>query len=661
MIFSKLLNVFKDRRKVFELLVGLSLLVVLSGVAAARWLDPFELLFLDLRFQLRGEKAFPQEITVIGFDEASLDVLGRWPWPRDRHANLLSLLTHESFRPSLLGYDVLFENKNNNAPKGDEALAYETKKIKDRLILSYFFEKGQGAAYEHDIEKEKRLEDFALPHSTDFPEHLETYNRVSLPYIEVAESSSLAFVNTPVDSDGRTRRAQLLGMYDGKIYPSLDLIAAVKYWGAEIKDIRLKKRSIEINTKSGKKMIPISSKGEMLIHYYGGSSSIPSASMIEVLKAGSLWMKGQKPAILTSLKDKIVLVGVTALGIGDRRVTPYLQYEPGITLHAQTVGNIIHQDFLTRNSLAISLALLFVVGFLAIFSTMFLKITYSIPAGLTLQALYFGVAYLFFLKGLWIDVAIHEISVAVVFIGITCYRYFTALEELKRTQEQLIQSAKMASLGQLSAGIAHEFRNILNAITLNVECCSTPNLPPERLQKYLAMYKKTALNANMILEGLLVFARKSESVKRPGNLKKTLEDALLLVEKDMMRHEIKCDITLEEVPEISYDAGQISQVMMNMMNNSRDALKDRPNKQISLKLYQNEDKICMDIGDNGSGIPPQVLKRLFEPFVTSKPAGKGTGLGLSVCHGIIRNHGGEIKVTTAQDQGTTWHITLPKG
>jgi CHASE2 domain-containing sensor protein len=108
MIFSKLLNVFKDRRKVFELLVGLSLLVVLSGVAAARWLDPFELLFLDLRFQLRGEKAFPQEITVIGFDEASLDVLGRWPWPRDRHANLLSLLTHESFRPSLLGYDVLF-------------------------------------------------------------------------------------------------------------------------------------------------------------------------------------------------------------------------------------------------------------------------------------------------------------------------------------------------------------------------------------------------------------------------------------------------------------------------------------------------------------------------------------------------------------------------
>jgi two-component system, NtrC family, sensor kinase len=165
----------------------------------------------------------------------------------------------------------------------------------------------------------------------------------------------------------------------------------------------------------------------------------------------------------------------------------------------------------------------------------------------------------------------------------------------------------------------------------------------------------------MILEGLLVFARKSESVKRPGNLKKTLEDALLLVEKDMMRHEIKCDITLEEVPEISYDAGQISQVMMNMMNNSRDALKDRPNKQISLKLYQNEDKICMDIGDNGSGIPPQVLKRLFEPFVTSKPAGKGTGLGLSVCHGIIRNHGGEIKVTTAQDQGTTWHITLPKG
>ena len=69
--------------------------------------------------------------------------------------------------------------------------------------------------------------------------------------------------------------------------------------------------------------------------------------------------------------------------------------------------------------------------------------------------------------------------------------------------------------------------------------------------------------------------------------------------------------------------------------------------------------VQLDIGDNGTGIPPQVLQRLFEPFVTSKAAGKGTGLGLSVCHGIIRNHGGSITVTTAKDKGTTWHIDLP--
>ena len=131
----------------------------------------------------------------------------------------------------------------------------------------------------------------------------------------------------------------------------------------------------------------------------------------------------------------------------------------------------------------------------------------------------------------------------------------------------------------------------------------------------------------------------------------------------MMRHQIKIMPELEDVSEIAYDAGQISQVIMNLMNNARDAFgafKDDQEKEIILRLKEHSDKIRLDIQDNGSGIAPEVLKRLFEPFVTTKEAGKGTGLGLSVCHGIVRNHGGNITVTTAAGKGTTWHIDLPK-
>jgi len=115
-----------------------------------------------------------------------------------------------------------------------------------------------------------------------------------------------------------------------------------------------------------------------------------------------------------------------------------------------------------------------------------------------------------------------------------------------------------------------------------------------------------------------------------------------------------------DVGEIGYDEGQISQVIMNLMNNSRDAMKNQDSKFIIIHLQEVSDGVYTHIGDNGPGLPAEVQKRLFEPFVTTKEEGKGTGLGLSVCHGIIKNHGGEITVTTKTGEGTAWHIFLPK-
>ena len=665
LLLKKILDPFKDRRKVYELLVGILLLLLMSGLGASRVLDPFEMLFLDWRFQLRGEKTFPKEITIIGIEEASLDKFGRWPWPsRDNHAQFMSLLKQPAFRPSVVGFDILFESESATDPQGDENFVYHTKGLEGRAIMAYFFEKGAGQSYEYSEAKEKYLEKFSLPDSKDAPERLSEADKVSLPYLELAKVCSLAFVNTPKDPDGRTRSVQLLWKYLGKIYPSMDLLAVVNYLDAKLEDVRLERRAVVITkSKAGPRVIPVDEKGEMLIHYYGSVEKISKASFIQIMEAHAGWIQGKKPDtefLRARLKDKIVIVGTSALGIEDFRVTPFRESEPGISLHAQVIGNILEQDYLRRARPPVSYGALILLGLAVILATMFYRITDSLPTTIGLGVLYFLIAAAVFSKGIWLDVAVHEATVVALFIGITSFRYFTALEELRRTQEQLIQSTKMASLGQLSAGIAHEFRNILNAVNLHVEFCSQPDVPPEKVTKYLGVIKGIMTNANLILNGLLTFARKSESVKKPGNMKKTIEDTLLLIEKEMMRHSIEVKTEIVEVPEISYDAGQISQVLMNLMNNARDALKDRQGKQITIGLKPKGEGVLLDIGDNGSGIPPQVLKRLFEPFVTSKPAGQGTGLGLSVCHGIIRNHGGEISVTTAPEKGTTWHIFFPK-
>jgi len=660
-MFDGVLRAFKDKRRVLELVIGLVLLAA-SILADTRGLfTAFENLFLDIRFQVRGERAFPEDIRFIGIDEASLDVFGRWPWSRDKHAILLGILRNEQFRPAVLGYDLLFESRDQNKLEGDDNLVHQVKSFPNPLIMPYFFEKGTAMAYERNEKKEEYLLKYAIPESGSRPSRLEEAHKASLPFIELTELSHLAFVNAPTDPDGRTRRAQLLVKYRDRVYPSLDFLCVLYFLGATPADVELSKNEILVRkTRKGELRIPVSPEGDMLINYYGDSVGIPSNSYVHMLTESRAWMEGgSAPEGLQNLKDKIVLIGVSALGLEDRRVTPFHQYEPGISIHAQAIATILEQNYLVHAPRAVSFTIIAVLGLLTIACAMVLKIGRSLPLIAGVLCAYLAASQALFNTGIWVDIAGPALAILLVFAGISSFRYFTALEELKRTQDQLIHSAKMASLGQLSAGIAHEFRNILHAIGLHVEYCARPGTDPEKITKNLARVKPIIDNANAVLNGLLTFARKNESNKTPGNLKKTVEDTLLLVEKELMSHQIIVETELVDIPQTSYDAGQLSQVIMNLMNNARDALKDEAEKKVTLKLSLHNGQARLDIGDNGSGIPPKVLKHLFEPFVTSKPAGKGTGLGLSVCHGIIRNHGGDIKVTTAQGKGTTWHIYLP--
>ena len=654
---------FKNRNQKWVALSGVVILTGFVWLSRSNWLDPIEYLSLDGRFMLRGTRSFPQSIVVIGIDEPSLDALGHWPWPRDKHEALLRLLQHSHFRPAAVAYDILFEHPDPESPQSDEALARQVDAFGDSSIFAYFFEKGSSPSFERDSRKEKFLERFALPASQEEPEGLEIMDKVSLPYDGLLGSSGLGFANNPIDRDGRTRRIRLLSRYQNRTYPSLALLAAIKLMGAEIKDVELKKRAIVIKkSRLGRRLIPITASGDMLINYCGTFREIPKFSFLEILQEGQTWMeRNDDPVKLKSLKGKLVLIGATALGLEDRRVTPFQEHSPATNIPAQAVANIIQAKFLKRPPESGAALITVLLGIMVILFISGQTALRSFVFTFSLTALYLLAAYLTFLNDYWIQVAGPLATILGLFVAIISLRYFLTAEELKRTYAQLLHAEKMASLGTLSASIAHEFRNFMSSILMAVEVCQTPNVARSEADRCLDIISSVVRRANQVCQGLLTFARKNESIRKEGRLEQTIDGVLAILGKDLLQHGIQLNKELADVGTLRYDEGQISQVLMNMLRNGRDALNNRSGeKWIAIRLKDLGEKALIEIEDNGSGIPKRILRHLFEPFTTNKKAGEGTGLGLSVCHGIVRNHGGDIKATTVEGKGTTWQIFLPK-
>ncbi len=233
--------------------------------------------------------------------------------------------------------------------------------------------------------------------------------------------------------------------------------------------------------------------------------------------------------------------------------------------------------------------------------------------------------------------------------------------------ERLLQSQKLAAIGQLSAGIAHEINNPLAIIRQEAEWMqqvlkkaeSVTAGEREELQGSLNQIVQQVDRCTEIIRNLLDFARKREPVIQGVDVNRTIEDMTMLVEKEAKHHNIR--IVREygpDLPVVYSDAPQLRQVFLNLLTNAAHAIgKDGT---ITLTTGAAADgSIHITISDTGSGITPENLKKIFDPFFTTKPEGKGTGLGLSICHGIIQRLGGEIGVQSTVGQGTTFTIVLP--
>jgi signal transduction histidine kinase len=238
-----------------------------------------------------------------------------------------------------------------------------------------------------------------------------------------------------------------------------------------------------------------------------------------------------------------------------------------------------------------------------------------------------------------------------------------ALAELQDTQARLIQSEKLASIGVLSSGITHELKNPITSIygfaELAMKQMEKQPLSPELTELIQEIYLNSR-HCKGIITGLLDFSRTSTKgeVFEKINLVRVLADALRIIKHqlDIQNITVSESFSVQEILAPG-NATQLQQVFLNILINARDAM---PNGgEISINIKINGPEVDISFKDTGTGMPPEILARVLEPFFTTKAAGQGIGLGLSVSYGIILRHGGRINISSQPRQGTTIVVTLP--
>ncbi len=262
-----------------------------------------------------------------------------------------------------------------------------------------------------------------------------------------------------------------------------------------------------------------------------------------------------------------------------------------------------------------------------------------------------------------------------------------SLNDLKATQQQLIQSEKMASLGELTAGIAHEIQNPLNFVNnfseVNEELLKELKAEAEKgnVEEVKAIANDIEFNsakinhhgkrADAIVKGMLQHSRNSSGQKEPTDINALANEYLRLAYHGLRAKDKSFNAKFESdfdnrIGKLNIVSQDIGRVILNLINNAFYAVTEKKKQigdvyepTVSVSTKKSNGKIDIRVKDNGNGIPPKILDKIFQPFFTTKPTGQGTGLGLSLSYDIVKAHGGELKVETKEGEGTVFVIHLP--
>jgi adenylate cyclase len=439
-----MMKAFVSKFLPIPVLIGILITLLFCGFAIIRWL-PFEraeLLLYDMRYQIRGKTTPPKEVVIVGIDDRSLEVVGRWPWDRKKQAAVIDSLKAMGARVIVL--DIIY---SESAPD-DDILASSIKKAGNVILPIAFDFRGEKKKIQDDV-----LVDNAFPmirNSDNFRFYPPISARsVLLPLKNLsASANSLAYISMFPDTDGVLRWEALGVEYNGEVYPSIDLQAVRVYLNIPIEAMILMATQ---GVQMGPIFIPTDSVNRTLIRYYGPAGTFPYVSAVDVLE------KKADPALI---RDKIVLVGATAVGIYDLRVTPTSAAMPGIEKHASVMASILHKEFIRRTSNITNILIVLFSGLVFTFLTIRIKAIFGAVVAVGFIAVIFLLGYYSFFAGnLWIKVSYPINNILGVYLFVTAYRYATEERYAKRIRgmfssyvtekvvNELIKNPNLAKLG----------------------------------------------------------------------------------------------------------------------------------------------------------------------------------------------------------------------
>lgn len=456
----------KRVQKTFKIFaIGFIATLALAGMMLVRF-SPMETLeenLYDARFKARGPLPTEDKVVIAAIDEKSLLRFGRFPWNRDRYVELLKKLIGNG--AEIIIFDIIFSE-----PEQNDALFAAAIKDASNVILPLFFK------FDDDMSSKgsESIVDSALS-SVNNPGLFEKYppyvaRGVNAPVPELTkEAMGLGHINMFPDSDGTLRWENLVIAQNGYLYPSIALQGAASLLGVP-------KDKVVINVSEGvqlggKRNIPTDKRGRILINYYGGDKTFKHISIADI-------MDGTAPVNL--LRGKIVLVGATAVGLYDLRVTPFTPVLAGIEKHASVITSILDNRFLKKTPLIVDILILLSSGVVFSFLVIrFRAVGAAIVTGAFLAALSFAGGFLFIKYGVWMNLAYPAVNFVVIFMAITAYNY--TMEEryskkmrsmfssyvTQRVVDELVKNPDMAKLGGARKEVSIIFSDVRGFTTFS--------------------------------------------------------------------------------------------------------------------------------------------------------------------------------------------------
>jgi len=235
-------------------------------------------------------------------------------------------------------------------------------------------------------------------------------------------------------------------------------------------------------------------------------------------------------------------------------------------------------------------------------------------------------------------------------------------QQVRLLQQQLLQAQKLSTVGELASSITHEFNNILTTV-INYAKMGVRHKDASTRDKAFEKILAAGQRASKITTGMLSYARKQTDRREPMDLIALVEDVLVLVEKDLQRYRVRLETRFEGRPWASVHAGQVQQVLLNLIVNARQAMPNGGTLTVSVRSDAPNQIAEIAVKDTGCGIPAEKLRQIFEPFFTTKTADThgqgGTGLGLSLAKDVMESHGGRLRVESVPGVGTTFTLKFP--